>query len=339
MGVRSSWLMRDRNSLRALCSRSDSLLRTSSSSIWRRSVTSWTVPTILTALPSTASSDLTVRLDRCGSRRQARTMRCLVPERLASRDRLALDRPAPPSPCSSGCTQVEERSRLGICSPRCQPKIRYSSSEQVASSGSRLHSQLPSCASFCASASCRRLLPDRLLRALALGDVLYLGDRVGRVPGAVAHERHVHLHPDRMAVGVQVALGDLIAGQLAGQHPPLRASTLTSRSSGWVMSLKRLPSELLLRYPVSSHIARFTWRKRPARSGSMVASTMPIGSIVEGALETRLALARLPISGLRLGADVLVQAPRDHARGARRHHEGAVDQRPLPRMADASWWL
>ena len=35
--------------------------------------------------------------------------------------------------------------------------MRYSSSDQVISPLFRLHSQLPSCASFCASASSRRL--------------------------------------------------------------------------------------------------------------------------------------------------------------------------------------
>ena len=61
--MRSSWLMRERKSLRALCSFSASSCSASFRSTARRSVTSWAVPTIFARLPSGTQDDLAMRVD------------------------------------------------------------------------------------------------------------------------------------------------------------------------------------------------------------------------------------------------------------------------------------
>ena len=90
-GVRSSWLMRERKSLRALCSFSASSWRASFRSTILRSVTSWAVPTIFAGLPFGCERDLTVRVDDADGSVGAHDLHLLV-ERLAPRERAVDDR-------------------------------------------------------------------------------------------------------------------------------------------------------------------------------------------------------------------------------------------------------
>ena len=59
---------------------------------------------------------------------------------------------------------------------------------------------------------------QRVLRALAGGDVVRLGDEVQRAPFGVADERHADRCPDPVAVGVDVALLAGVVVALAGQQ-------------------------------------------------------------------------------------------------------------------------
>jgi hypothetical protein len=56
---------------------------------------------------------------------------------------------------------------------------------------------------------------ERLLRMLALGDVLDLQDEMQGPPGRVAHQRAGHLPPDHPSVGMNIALLALESALLA----------------------------------------------------------------------------------------------------------------------------
>ena len=120
-------------------------------------------------------------------------------------------------------------------------------------------------------------LGDGLSRALSPGDVLDLGDRVARLSLVVADERDVEQPPDDAAVGPQIALLELKAGDRAGGQ--LSEQLLVLFPVGWVRDALEVTAEkLLLGVPSSSQSARLTWTSRPPSSGPMLESVMLIGA-------------------------------------------------------------
>ena len=84
-----------------------------------------------------------------------------------------------------------------------------------------------------------------LLQALALGDVLELGDVVQRRAVAVAHERHRQDRRDDLAGGVEVALLHLEGGDLARRAGAGAARGRCSTSSGMHDAVEALADQLL----------------------------------------------------------------------------------------------
>lgn len=53
-------------------------------------------------------------------------------------------------------------------------------------------------------------MPEALFRLLSFGDVLDLGDEVGRLPHRVLHKRYAQQDPDEVALPMDVSLDHLI---------------------------------------------------------------------------------------------------------------------------------
>ena len=121
-------------------------------------------------------------------------------------------------------------------------------------------------------------LAQRRLGALARGHVLHLDDQVERPLLGVAHERDRHERDDRLAVRAPQALLDLVARHLAGQHPRHVARVGVVLVGRDRRSVTSTPTSSSGDVPISSHSARFTRRKQPARSCSMLTRAMPIGA-------------------------------------------------------------
>ena len=81
-----------------------------------------------------------------------------------------------------------------------------------------------------------------LLEALALRDVLDLGEQVVGAALGVAHDRDVHLHADRVAGGGDVALVALEGAGGSSSQDSQRPFGEQERSSGWVIASSEVAS-------------------------------------------------------------------------------------------------